>query len=174
MIDTRLRCLSAILASISILILAACNATTGRGEPTPEVRHQWQAEAAAGDREAQYKLGRSYCCGSGQNYNTNLAIEWLCRAAIQGHVQAQYELANIYVDKSTPKSRSIQYRNIPPPARDQDALETAYMWYTVAAGQGHPRAFEDRQRVGKMVSKQGVMDSKRSATNWRQYRCPSY
>jgi TPR repeat protein len=42
-------------------------------------------KALAGDRDAQFKFGNSFCCGSGAGLDTAEAIRWWCLAAIQDH-----------------------------------------------------------------------------------------
>lgn len=51
--------------------------------------------AEAGDAQAQYELGKSWCC-MGPGFDTETATRWLCRAAVQGHGAALYELGRIY------------------------------------------------------------------------------
>ena len=147
--DTRLLHLSSAIVLVMALLLNGCAGSIDSDAHT-ENQLQWEAEAMAGDRDAQFKLGSFYCCGAGQSRNADLAVAWLCRAAIQGHVEAQFELAKIYVDRFRPKSRSTQNSSVAASAADPDALAKAYVWHTVAAGQGHSDAFEDRQRIGKM------------------------
>ena len=51
--------------------------------------------AEAGDVQAQYQLGKSWCC-MGPGFDTQTATEWLCAAAAQQHPEALYELGRIY------------------------------------------------------------------------------
>lgn len=54
--------------------------------------------AENGDAEAQYKVGDAHCCsineGSGI-YNTQKAVDWLCRSAQQGYSPAMFRLGKI-------------------------------------------------------------------------------
>jgi len=54
--------------------------------------------AERGDAEAQYKVGDAHCCsineGSGI-YNTQKAVDWLCRSAQQGYSPAMFRLGKI-------------------------------------------------------------------------------
>ncbi len=52
--------------------------------------------ARAGDAEAQYSLGIMYSNGQGVPQNTQDSIQWLTKAAEQGHIQAQYMLGIMY------------------------------------------------------------------------------
>src|SRR5205085_8881348 len=49
--------------------------------------------AAAGDPEAQYRLGLLYARGKGVLGNLGDAIAWYRRAAEQGHAEAQHQLS---------------------------------------------------------------------------------
>lgn len=51
--------------------------------------------AEAGDADAQYRLGKSWCC-MGPGFDTQKATEWLCKAASQDHKLALFELGRIY------------------------------------------------------------------------------
>lgn len=54
--------------------------------------------AENGNAEAQYKVGDAHCCsineGSGI-YNTQKAVDWLCRSAQQGYSPAMFRLGKI-------------------------------------------------------------------------------
>lgn len=167
MIDQRLLYFGTIAACVALLVLSGCGATIGLDGTVRAYRLDWEEAAAEGDKDAQYKLGSSYCCGRGPTYSTELAIAWLCRAAIQGHVKAQYELANIYANRigSASSSRVV--------GTDSAELEKAYMWYTMAARYGHQQAFDDRDQIGNMMSNQSVMNGKRLAAQWHDHICPS-
>lgn len=51
-----------------------------------------QDKAQAGNIEAQYQLGNSYCCGDSGFWDTKQAVYWWCQAAKQGHADAQVRL----------------------------------------------------------------------------------
>ena len=63
-------------------------------------RNNYVQAAKAGDPEAQYLVGKSYCCTPRNNvdafYNNSKATEFLCLAARQHHAKAAYELGKIY------------------------------------------------------------------------------
>ncbi len=60
-----------------------------------EKRQKWSAQAKEVNPEAQYHVAETYCSDRGAIYDTDLAIAWYCRAAVQGYTAAQYKLANI-------------------------------------------------------------------------------
>jgi len=88
-------------------------------------RDQWQRLADQGNAEAEYQLGMSYCCGDGPGHTESIARKWLCRAALQGHEQAQLQLGRMYGWEI-----KMQPFSIP-----QEA-DYAYLWYSLAAAQG--------------------------------------
>lgn len=59
-------------------------------------RGELEQLAEAGNADAQYQLGKSHCC-TGAGFDTQLATEWLCKAASQGQRDAMYELGRIYL-----------------------------------------------------------------------------
>jgi len=88
-------------------------------------RAQWQRLADQGNAEAEYQLGMSYCCGDGPGHTEIIARKWLCRAALQGHEQAQLQLGRMYGWEITMR----------PFSTPQEA-DYAYLWYSLAAAQG--------------------------------------
>ena len=52
--------------------------------------------AQTGDAYAQFELGSSYYYGNGTPIDKMKAVEWWKKAAEQGHVHAQFELAIHY------------------------------------------------------------------------------
>jgi TPR repeat protein len=54
-----------------------------------------QEKAAKGDKEAQYELGSSYCCGENGFWDTKQAVHWWCLAVGQGHDGAKARLDGI-------------------------------------------------------------------------------
>lgn len=53
------------------------------------IKHRPAADQ--GDAVAQFQLGEAYCCGKGF-YDTDEAIRWWCKAAVQSHFKAQQRL----------------------------------------------------------------------------------
>jgi len=88
-------------------------------------REQWRQLAEQGDAEGEYQLGMSYCCGYGPGHTDTIAYKWLCRAALQGHAQAQLQLGRMLGEE-------IKKR----PFHVPQHADFAYMWYGLAAAQG--------------------------------------
>ena len=83
--------------------------------------------AQAGDARAQYHLGSLYRRGGGDlQADSGLARDWLRRAAEQRHVEAQYDLADLFVFGNREAAR-------------RDYAEAA-RWYRMAAEQGNSDA----------------------------------
>lgn len=90
--------------------------------PTPQIDPAVLAKANAGDAAAEVQAGDS--CASGHDYKQ--AVEWYTKAANQGNITAELDLASLYRD-----GRGKLF------ARDVDQ---AAAWYRKAAEQGDPRA----------------------------------
>ncbi len=100
--------------------------------------------ADAGDAQAQYELGKSWCC-MGPGFDTQTATEWLCRAAMQGHDLALYELGRIY---------DGEVSRTPAPGQKLLRLATAkrspahaLAFYELAAQRGNPDAAEKHRAL---------------------------
>lgn len=85
-----------------------------------------------GNADAQYQLGWCYYCGNGVPQNFATAAKWYQKAAEQGRVKAQYNLAELYE-----KSRGYKFpgKEYPPYSREE-----MIKWYQAAAAQGHEDA----------------------------------
>jgi cell division septation protein DedD len=60
----------------------------GRGDYTAAVA-EWRQPAIDGDADAQFNLGQAYKLGRGVPLDLKLAEDWLRKAALQGHKQAE-------------------------------------------------------------------------------------
>lgn len=102
-------------------------------------RQELQVQAEAGDIEAQYKLGKKWCC-FGLGFDTQIATHWLCQAAKSGHMEAQYQLGRIYngeifrIPAFGPKMMSLVF--------GKESTIDSYLWHSLAAAQGHEDAME--------------------------------
>jgi len=77
--------------------------------------------AQNGDRRAQYMLGAILLTSAKDDAATGKAAQWFEKAAVQGHVEAQVELARLYrLGMGVP----------------QDSMKML-KWYTAAATKGH-------------------------------------
>ncbi len=62
--------------------------------------------AAAGDRDSQFRLGRMYRDGTTVEKDTKKAVKWFTAASDSGHVRAMYELAILLESEDVKKNRN--------------------------------------------------------------------
>ncbi len=144
------------LLFIIFLLTACANNTT-----VLDKRALLQAQANEGSAEAQYQLGRSYCCGRGAGYDKVIAREWFCKAALQGHGGAQYELGRIMGERMDSHST---------PSKRQDLIE-AYMWYSLAALQNVTLAITERDALALDLLPQEKRESAERMRRWQDLEC---
>jgi uncharacterized protein len=116
---------------------------------------QWQSLAAQGQAEAQYRLGMSYCCGNGAGHSDALTGYWLCRAAMQGHRGAQFQLGRWY-------GWHLQKRLF---FTDWEYPAYAHFWYSLAAAQGDELAATYRDALERDMTERQIEHS----LNWQQH-----
>lgn len=111
-------------------------------------RDDLQPSADAGDAEAQYRLGKSWCC-MGPGFDTQKATEWLCKAATQGHESAFYELGRIYDGEVSrtpaPGQKLIRF------ATAKRSLAHAVAFYGLAAKMGNSDAESRKEALAKKL-----------------------
>jgi TPR repeat protein len=108
-------------------------------------RAQWRRLAEQGDAEGEYQLGMTYCCGFGPGHTDTIAYKWLCRAALQGHEQAQFQLGRMF-------GYGIKKR----PFSTPQVADVAYMWYGLAAAQGDQVAAGYKTALEQSMSAQQI------------------
>ena len=140
------------------LCLFACASMDG-SEPKSELEQR----ALSGDVDAEYQLGRQYAA-SGLSQEPQ-AIYWLCRAAKEGHMTAQLELAMLYAEDA--KAGNNAKGN----GSRLSTWGSAYFWYTAAASQGSEKALTGREDVASNMDEGEIMEVKRKATRWQQAVC---
>jgi hypothetical protein len=152
-------CPVAIFVFITGLAIVGCASL----KQAPDPREQLLSKAEQGDRQSQYQLAKSYCCGLGMHTSTSKSLYWHCRAAIQGYAPAQFEMGNILSNFFDDADRTTAFGTTD--------YVSAYMWYTVASINGHDQAFDVRQKLAKQMSSDDVIRGKRWATQWKQIHC---
>lgn len=117
---------------------------------------EFQPLAAAGNGDAQYRMGIIYTLGRGIDRDAEQAEHWFLKASKQGHTGALYSLGTINLQRSDlPQAigyfkaaaadghRSAQYNLGVMYARGHGVGKndkTAFEWYALAAAKGHPNA----------------------------------
>lgn len=143
-----LRWLPPLLAAANVLQgCAGAAISSGTYAVKASAREGLSEPAAQGDAEAQYRLGKSWCC-MGPGFDTQTATEWLCRAAKQGHPEALFELGRIYDGEisRTPAPGQKIMRLIRAKASPPHALA----FFGLAANAGHedaPARLKDLEQV---------------------------
>ena len=112
-----------------VLVLFASNAF---GESIADLRRK----AAAGDAEAQTKLGVRYANGRGVRKNYKEAVKWYRKAAEQGNAAGQYNLGLMYR-----KGRGVR--------KDYVA---AYAWYRLAAYSDFKGGSKSRETIANEMT----------------------
>lgn len=123
-------------------------------------RAQLIKQAETGDVEAQYELGKNYCCGVGLYYDNAEALHWWCAAAKQGQADAMFEIGRMFEN-----TRSIQGSAVPTdPVR-------AYTYYLLAEARYQKDAAFFRKDLGKRMTAAQRMDAEANASNWPNIPC---
>lgn len=121
------------------------NATTTRDKYMPA--------ALEGDPEAQFKVGKSYCCAPKNDvdafYNNRKATEFLCKAARQQHARAAFELGKIYTDDTIDGIRLLRRAATAVRGDDLENKQIAYYWYNQAKLHGYKDAAEAMATMGE-------------------------
>ena len=84
---------------------------------------QYRIAAEQGDADGQYKTGECYYYGRGELKNEVAALNWFRKAAVQGHIESQYWLAEYCRHWGGANNEA-----------------EAAMWYRKAAEQGHTQS----------------------------------
>ena len=111
--------------------------------------------ALKGDMKSQYRVSRLYLAGRGVPQDFENGLKWLSRAARQGYVVAQRDLADARA--STPALKN---------------LPDAYAWYSIIAAFNSDEIGEEarkkRNEVEKKIKKKDVVLARqRAAREWR-------
>ncbi len=142
---------------VAVTLVVAC--ATNQAETKSELKQR----AQAGDIDAQYQLGKRYAHAAFPQDTE--AVYWLCKAAKDGHVPAQLELAGLYEGKAKSGNTGTSGKN------RLSTRGSAYFWYTAAASQGSEQAFVSREHLEASMDADEVLEAKRRATRWKQSVC---
>jgi TPR repeat protein len=85
-----------VLLILMLGVAAAQQTNSSSGVTNNGELAELKAKAESGDAIAQYKLGFRYCVGQGSPTNFAEAAKWLRKAAEQGIIVAQYDLALVF------------------------------------------------------------------------------
>lgn len=132
---------------IGTTLLAGCVATVAEGVHVARdgaIRDRNMEAALAGDAEAQYRVGKAYCCAPRDDadafYNNQRATEFLCAAARQDHAAAAYEVGEIHAGDRIDGIRLLRRAARAVRGERHEHTAIAYYWYSRAQRLGHADA----------------------------------
>lgn len=144
------------IVAAAIMILGSCAA-----QPPLDLQASLEESARAGNPDAQFKLGKVYCCGNGPGKNSSIALSWLCKAAKQDHPGAQYEIGRYYALRTDTYYSTSQAQ----------ARIYAYMWYSLASVGGWPMAAAERDALAQDMSRGELTEAQSHIREWRVLGC---
>lgn len=151
---------------LSGCVAAAVNSTAVAVKSAP--RSELRPHAESGDADAQFALGKSYCC-MGPGFDTQTATEWYCKAARQDHADAMYELGRVYLGdvSRTPAPGQKLLRAVT--AKRDNAV--ARLWLTRAAASGHAQASEALRHLDESMSEDDRRRAEQLSAQWPHVPC---
>ena len=106
--------------------------------------------ARAGIAEAEYRVGRCYLEGTGVPPSRSEGARWLERAANQGYVEAQAQLATLAIHGLIGRSEAVPgTRLFAPTEASEPDFETSLRWARKAADGGSEDGQDRRQREAR-------------------------
>jgi TPR repeat protein len=127
---------------------------SGEGVPQNygEAARWWRLSGEQGLAGAQVLLGFAYRSGAGVEQNDSEAVRWFQRAAEQGDAVAQYMLGIAHADGAEGVPRDYVL---------------AFMWFTLAAAQGHPEARDAVDQLASHMTPEQLAKAQRLAREWK-------
>lgn len=117
------------------------------------LRDKHMEAALADDSEAQYLVGKSYCCAPRNDaegfYNNRKATEFLCQVARQNHAAAAFEIARIHSGDTIDGVRLLRRAATLMRGEGVDNRVIAYYWYSRAAQLNSAEAVEVLRKLEK-------------------------
>ncbi|ABS65173.1 Sel1 domain protein repeat-containing protein [Parvibaculum lavamentivorans DS-1] len=163
-------------AALALSMLSGCAAAAIQGASRAKdnaVIMGNEDAAAAGDVNAQLKMGDAHCCtiaGSAGVLNNQKATEWYCKAARQNEPKAFYELGRIYSGDLV--------RGMNAPAKAAAMLTTqrenkplALMWLNLAATAGVEDAADDASDLREDMTGPEIVQATLRQKNWQAQPC---
>jgi TPR repeat protein len=155
-----------IVSSVASAALRTAVEQVQKNRPTPEqLWHEAQVEnlerrALSGDVEAQFQIGTYYLL-----LQEPAAEPWICVAANRGHAKAQLQYGHWY-NEDRIREDLFPFIHVTPDN------STAFIWYSLAADNGEPRAphFRDSLIYAGMPAEQLARGRERLAA-WTPQSC---
>lgn len=164
------------VAAIAVFVVAAALASCSTGNKFEEanaarLRGQLTAAAQKGDAKAQFDLGKTYCCNSGEPsglIDNQVATQWFCRAARGGYAPAMRSLGRLYAGDllgGPSLGKAIKFF-----AKKADKA-TALMWLEVAISHGGEQAVAEDLALRRQMTAGQTALAERMLGDWRRAPC---
>ena len=129
------------------------------GDSAEAIEH-FKQEAEKGDAAAQNSFGLRFVSGEGVPRSDEEASKWFRRAAQQGLAEAQFNLGKIFY------TASLRHLAM---GIGEDRME-AYMWFHLAAAQGHLRAEAFEETLNLQLTDAELNEGNRRADAFEAWR----
>jgi uncharacterized protein len=180
-----------VLAMMAFLGMSPAFAAQDTAESAAKKFAELQKKAEDGDVAAQYSVGAAYFSGSpGVQKDYKQALDWLTRAAQEGHADAQFKLGSMYYNgygvtedraetmkwyrKAADQGHVMAQANVAYLYRagwgvEKDFVQ-AYFWYTNAMNGGDTYSAAERARISHAMTAAQVAEAEKLAAKWKPQR----
>ncbi len=139
--------------------------TTGDNIIKAEEIARWTYAANGGDAEAQYRMGKAFCCGPRPYYNTYDALRWFCKSAKQGQRDALFEVGKIYSHVYDTKEQPDEGSLIP-----NDNL-VSYVYFSKSAEHGNDVAVKYQNSKYAILTDLQKKKAQEMLDKWPDIQC---
>ncbi len=126
--------------------------------------------AKQGDARTQLELGKELCCGNGLEQDNQLGYTFICEAAKKGIPEAQYHLGLLHQQGV---SFSLSPYTLDPFLLPKDKV-TSYMWFSIAATNGHEEAKSMREELHEEMNFTELNRAISQRKFWKRKSCNSF
>ena len=134
--------------------------TTGDNIIKASELSRWTYAANGGDAEAQYHMGKAFCCGKRPYYNTYDALKWFCKAAKQGQRDAMLEIGKIYDNAQKDDGSMIPRDNV-----------LAYVYFKKAVEHGNEKALSFQEAKAARLNSMQKQKAQNILEQWPEIQC---
>ncbi len=123
--------------AVAALVAALCAGASHANDSDAAAVAKWRPLAEAGDREAQWQLGRAYMTGQGVAADQALGVHWMIKCAQQGKAAAAVVVAVAFENgKGVERSdaEAAKWYLAAAKAGDGDSQRTMAVWYATGHG----------------------------------------
>jgi TPR repeat protein len=127
---------------------SSCRSSALNAADEDQLRTKHLPKARQGDANAMLEIARSF----DREGKAEQAWGWYCRAANQGHSDAQMRLANYH---------KVGYAPV------QKDLVEAYKWLSIAANNGHEDAEANKSDIASKITSAQITGAREMAARWK-------